>query len=54
MLSGILGILKIIQICLSVWHSACIAAHHILNRMVAGGMEIMVIIQNISSIKIFW
>lgn len=24
--------------------SACIAAHHTLNRVVAGGMEIMVII----------
>lgn len=33
--------------------SACIAAHQILNRMVACHMEIMVIIQHISSIKIF-
>lgn len=32
---------------------ACRAAHHILNRMVACGMEIMVIIQHIFSIKIF-
>lgn len=53
MISSILGMLKIIQMCLSVRHSASIAARCILNRMVAGGMEMMVIIQRISSIKIF-
>lgn len=38
---------------ISVAFSACVAAHQILNRMVACHMEIMVIIQHISSIKIF-